>query len=504
MKCFTLLKYVWSSLLFFAVVTAQSQVLQTNRYELPLFEENMSTIEVTSLQEEGLLLHRRISSGGKDEYAITKLDTAYQRTWQGFIPLNSNFSIVKKQFHKSKFCMLLVGKTLYDFQIIIFDEKTGTYSRYDLRNYIPFSPTEFEVNDFSAIIGGYYNRVPIVVHFDFNTLRLKILPGLFSEIGQLDQIKMYDDNTFDVLVCARYFNREKTLWIKSYSPEGDFINQLVLQAEGNKSLLFGRILRTPDNLKIVAGAYGQRNSEYSKGLFVTSITPFGDQQLRYHNFADLENFFSYMKENREKRIKGRIDRRRTKGKVSRFNYRLLVHELIPYQNQFILLGEAFYPKYQNINNAYGFFTYGSSSNAGSNLIFDGYRYTHATVLGFDANGTLLWDNSFEINDVKTFSKEQFVKLKANDTNLTLLYLFDNQLRTKIINGSNVLEGKTSEPIKTLYKGDLLEGGKTILTKLEHWYGDYLYAYGLQDIVNVSEKGDRTERSVFFINKLKVN
>lgn len=504
MKSFTLIKYAWSSLLLFVVVAVQAQVLQTNRYELPLFEENTSPFEVTSLKEEGLLLHRRISSEGRDEYAITKLDTAYQRTWQGFIPLNRNFTIVKKQFHKSKFCMLLVGKTLYDFQIIIFDDKTGSYTLYELRNYIPFAPTEFEVNDVSAVIGGYYNRVPIVVHFDFKTLRLKILPGLFSEIGQLDQIKMYDDNTFDILVCARYFNREKTLWIKSYSPEGDFINQLVLQAEGNKSLLFGRILRTPDNLKIVAGVYGQRNSEYSKGLFVTSITPFGDQQLRYHNFADLENFFSYMKENREKRIKGRIDRRRTKGKTNRFNYRLLVHELIPYQNQFILLGEAFYPKYQNINNAYGFFTYGSSSNHASNMIFDGYRYTHATVLGFDANGTLLWDNSFEINDVKTFSKEQFVKLKANDTNLTLLYLFDNQLRTKVISGSTVLEGKTSEPIKTLYKGDLMEGGKTVLTKLEHWYGDYLFAYGLQDIVNVNEKGDRIERSVFFINKLKVN
>jgi hypothetical protein len=486
------------------VVTVQAQVLQTNRFELPLFEENTSPIEVTSLHEEGLLLHSRVISNGRDEYAIIKLDTAYKKTWQGSIPLNSNFTIAKKKFHKSKFYLLLVGKTHYDFQVIIFDEKTGTYSQYDLRNYIPFSPTEFEVNDLSAIIGGYYNRVPIVIHFDFKTLRLKILPGLFSEIGQLDQIKMYDDNTFDVLVSARYFNREKTLWIKSYSPEGDFTSQLVLEAEGNKSLLFGRILRTPDNLKIVAGVYGQRNSEYSKGLFVASITPYGDQQLRYHNFADLENFFSYMKKNRERRVKGRIDRRRMKGKASRFNYRLLVHELIPYQNQFILLGEAFYPKYKNINNSYGFFSYGSSANPGNTMIFDGYRYTHATVLGFDAGGTLLWDNSFEINDVKTFHKEQFVKLKANDSKITLLYLFDNQLRTKVIDGSTVLEGKSSEPIKTLYEGDVMEGGKTILTKLEHWYGDYLFAYGVQNIVNVSEKGDLKERSVFFINKLKVH
>lgn len=497
----TYLKYIFSS--FCLLVTGlQAQVLQTDRFEVPLIGD-ASAFEVTSLQEEGLLLHKRINTNGQDEYAITKLDTSYRKVFQGYIPLDNSFTIKQKRLYKSKFCLLLTGKSPYDFQLIVYDQKAGTYSQFNLKNYIPFNPTEFEINDVSALIGGYYNRVPIVVHFDFSTLKLKILPGLFSEMGQLDQIRVYEDNTFDVLVSARYFNREKTIWIKSYSPEGDFMSQLVLPVEGNKSLLFGRILRTPDNLKIVAGVYGQRNSEYSKGLFVASINPFGEQQLRYYNFADLENFFSYMKLNREKRVKGRIDRRKSKGKNNRFNYRLLVHELIPYQNQFILLGEAFYPKYQNIGTASGFFSYGSQATPyGSNMVFDGYRYTHATVLGFNDKGALLWDNTFEINDIKTFTKEQFVKLKITDKNLTLLYLFNNQLRTKVIDGKTVVEGKSTEPIKTFYDGDMVIDSQTTLTKLEYWYDDYLYASGVQYIVNINEKGDQIERSVFFINKLK--
>ena len=136
------------------------------------------------------------------------------------------------------------------------------------------------------------------------------------------------------------------------------------------------------------------------------------------------------------------------------------------------------------------------------MIFDGYRYSHATVLGFDENGKLLWDNTFEINDVKTFHKEQFVKIKTGDDRLTLLYLFNNQLKSKVIDGQNVLEVKTTEPLRTLQGSAVI--GSTLLNKLEYWYDDYLFAYGVQDIVQTDHKGDQVQREVFFINKVKCN
>lgn len=498
-----LIKWLFISLLCIVVPTT-AQVIQTDRFEIPL-TENATSYEVTSLEEEGLLLHRRVSGTLQDQFEIARLDTTYAEKWHGSIALDDNFIITHKRFHKSTLYVLLRGLNYYDFQLIVLDVNSGRYSRYDLRNYIPFIPSAFEVNDRAAIIGGYFNRVPIVILFDFTSLRIKVLPGLFSEVGELAQIKMYEDNTFDVLLCARYFNREKTIWIKSYTPEGDFINQLVLPTEGNKSLLYGRILRTPDNMKVVAGVFGNRNSEYSKGIFVAAVDPFGERQVRYYNFADLENFFSYMKEKRERRVKDRINRRKSRGKNNRFNYRLLVHELIPYQNQFILLGEAFYPKYKSVDrgSSPGFFTRpGYGYGNGTDLVFDGYRYTHATLLGFHADGNLEWDNTFEINDVKTFNQEQFVKVKGRDDKLTLLYLFNNQLRTKVINGNKVLEGKSSEPLKTFLAGDENSEKQTTFNKLEYWYDDYLIAYGVQDIVNTSQKGGQSQRSVFFINKLK--
>ncbi len=478
-----------------------AQVEQTDRFEVPV-NDFSSSYEVTSLKANGLLLHRLISVTGLNEFEIIKFDTAFKQSWRGSIPLENDFRIVHKKMFENNFYVFARGNSYYDFLLLQIDQETGSYTQYKMRNYIPFVPTEFQINSKLAIVGGYYNNVPIVVLFDFELLRLKVLPGLFSEIGELAQIKVHADNTFDILLCARYYNREKTIWIKSYTPEGDFITQKVLPTNGNKSLLFGRINQSVDEMKIVAGVYGNRNSEYSKGIFIASIDPFGESQVKYYNFADLENFFSYMKVKRQRRIKDRIEKRKMKGKENRFNYRLLVHELIPYKNQFILLGEAFYPKYKSIDRS-GFFSrpgYGFAGN--SELIFDGYRYTHATILAFDALGKLQWDNTFEINDVKTFNLEQFVKLKTDKDRITLLYLFDNKLRSKVISGNNVIENKYTEPIKTLLAGDVVNDDLTLLNKLEYWYDDYLYAYGIQNLTNTNQIGGQSERSVFFINKLK--
>jgi hypothetical protein len=205
---------------------------------------------------------------------------------------------------------------------------------------------------------------------------------------------------------------------------------------------------------------------------------------------------------REKRIKDRIERRKEKGKKIRFNYRFIIHEIVPYKDQFVLLGEAFYPKYVTVDNRFStsFFYYGVTPGMMSNRgrVFDGFRYTHAVVMGFDSEGHLLWDNTFEINDVKTFTLEQFVKLEMQPDKIALLYLFDNQIRSKIIEGNNVVEGKSIEPIRIL-EGEtpLRDRQNASKSRLNYWYKDNFYAYGIQQLANDA----LGERTVFYVNKI---
>jgi hypothetical protein len=136
----------------------------------------------------------------------------------------------------------------------------------------------------------------------------------------------------------------------------------------------------------------------------------------------------------------------------------------------------------------------------SDRIFDGYQYTHAVIIGFNENGEVVWDNSFEINDVKTFELQQYVKIATDQNRITLLYLHDNLIRTKTIKGNQVLEGKTADPVRAKYNFDLVKERDTQKSKLDYWYPDHFYASGVQVVRNQAKES--AFRKVFFINKLK--
>ncbi|HET9054654.1 MAG TPA: hypothetical protein VFM90_10795 [Cyclobacteriaceae bacterium] len=490
-------------LAFFSVVT-RAQVMQTGRFEVPVEGRNERYNIIPSF-EQGLYLQRQLVGPREDQIQLIKLDTAFQQEWGGFIPVEKNFRVMGTQAFGQHLYMLLRYRdfTRNNLMLYVVDESDGRFVKYDIRGYIPFAPTAFQVTDDAAIIGGYYNRIPVVLHYSLTTFRSKVLPGLFTEAGELTQINTHDDGSFDVLISARNLDRQRTIWIKSYDADGDLLRNLALQPEENKHLIFGRSIKIPGEKQIVAGVYGNRSAEFSRGLFIATIEPSGYEQIRYYNFGDLKNFFHYMKAKREKRIKDRIERKKIKGKKIRFNYRFLVHELVPYGDQFVLLGEAFYPRYVSTDHAqYRFFgPYGGIPGGfvQNGRIFDGYYYTHAVVMGFDASGSLLWDNSFEINDVKTYTLEQFVKLEVLPDRLALMYVFENQIRTKIIKNDMVLEGKTSDPILTFRAEDIVRDDDQT-NKLEYWYNRYMYAYGVQDIETPGARGS-SRRRVFFINKL---
>lgn len=496
----------WSTsiLLIFAVaLPSKAQVLQSQRFEIPLhgFEQDF---EIIPADTSGLYLYRKIFAGKEDHLHIIKLDTAFQEQWSGSLPIEKNYLIMGKRCFGDKLYLLLryYEYSRNDLLLYVINHHDGSYVRYIVKSFIPFAPSEFQLTENAALIGGYYNRVPVVMHFSFSTYKSKVLPGLFNESGELTQVRTHPNGAFDVLISAVNYLRQRTVWIKNYDPEGNLLRNFSLEVEDNKHLVFGRSIKTEKDMQIVAGVYGNRSAEFSRGLFISSIDPSGMERTRYYNFADLENFFKYMKANREKRIKSRIERKKIKGKKIKFNYRFLVHELIPYKNQYILLGEAFYPKYKTMDNASGFFRpfINSGSMIQNGRIFDGYYYTHAVVMCFDANGNLLWDNSFEINDVRTFTLEQFVKLEVQEDKIALLYLFDNEIRTKIIQGDQVLEGKTSDPIRTLNETDIVKKEYTQKSKLEYWYDNKLYAYGVQEILNL-DPTSAGKRRVFYINKV---
>lgn len=437
------------------------------------------------------MLYRILEYKRSTQVEIIHTDTSFVKKWSGFIPVSPDLFLRKQYYHNSRLSLLFqsVNTTDANFYLYQVNMTNGNYTRFVVRNLIPFAPTHFECTDMGAIIGGYFIRVPIVLFFSTSNLQARILPGLFNEPGELTQISVNDDNSFDVLIGAKNFNRQRTLWLKSYSPAGDLDRNLMLDPGPNNSLLFGRAIKDEHNNELIAGVYGARNSEFSRGLFIARISDDGTQQVQYYNYADLENFFKYMRARREQRVKERIARKKIKGKKIRFSYRFLVHELTPYRNQFIFLGEAFYPRYRSAQTG----TFGPGGR--TTMVFDGYQYTHAVVLGINKEGNLIWDNSFQINDVKTFTLEQFVKMAVRPDDIGLLYVYKNEIRSKIIHNNTVLEGNTYNQLE---QSGMEQTINVEVSRLDYWYPNTFFTSGIKA---VPAKNGRGRQRIFYLSKI---
>ncbi|MEO1051181.1 MAG: hypothetical protein AAFX87_11170 [Bacteroidota bacterium] len=493
-----------------------SQLQQPKRYEVRVEQED-DYYNVAPAGEDGVFLFRkqnRLFFGNQQSWEVVKLDTALNEVWKFSYALNNSLDYKRHYQKNGKFYILFSDffQRSRNFTFLQIDVRTGKAFQYTITNFVPLALTQFKVTDRAILLGGYFNLQPLVIYFSFAEKKSKVLPGFFNERAELVELELNDDGTFDILLSGQSFDKRKTMFIKSFDPDGNLINNFSLDAERRRTLIFGKSIVSEDN-QLIAGVYGRRGSEYSRGLFIANVNQYGEQAIKYYNYGDLTNFFGYLKIRREERIKRRIERRKTRNKRIKFNYRVAVHDIVKKDDHYVLIGEAFYPRYKNVgaghygggifNNA-RFNSPGGFGGNSASLLFDGYRFTHAVIIGFDEEGNLLWDNTFEINDVIKFDLEPNVALSVEDDQMVLLYLQDNAIRSKIIKDGEVVEGKEFNDIQMKFQDDVVKNNDFETGKVEHWYNNVHCAYGVQRIKNLKDKEVDLNRKVFFINKVVYN
>ena len=363
----------------------------------------------------------------------------------------------------------------------------------------PINLNEFEVVGDMAIFGGYANYRPVVLLYNLQDDKKTVLPGFYNNRSQLLDIKTNDkDRNFSVLMTDRFRSKNQTITLKTFDDNGKLVQRNMLDPGEDKNLIYGQTASLVDGTQYLSGTYATRRSSYSKGVYVAKFQENERQYLNYYLYAELENFFSYMSAKRQNRVKERIKRRKIKGKKVRLNYRLLVHDVVKLGENYVLIGEAYYPKYvlstyYPLNLEYGRDRYGSG--------IEGYKYTHAVLIAFDKEGEIIWDNSFEINDILSLDLKQYVHVAGDGDRIVLLYLYEGEVRSKLIEGNEVVEGKTYNPIRLQFEDDVIESELEDVGGLEEWYGNSFFAYGVQRIL---KEGDSKRREIFYINKIVYN
>ena len=246
-------------------------------------------------------------------------------------------------------------------------------------------------------------------------------------------------------VLSQTNGRKTRLLLKQLTERGQLVRSEFVQAESERSLITAQLSPPRDtSTRLLTGTYSLRDPNYAQGLFATDLSEDHGLRppLRFYDFLHLKHFFDYLKPAREARLRQRIARRAARTlRPLRWHYRLLLHELRPQPNGgYLLVAEVYYPhyRYNTYGSAFGSAGFRSpySLGSGTTRVFDGFQTTHVLACGFDRHGTLLWDNTFVVENLRRYDLEETTRAQAlPDGRLALIYLDENKLRYKLVNGS---------------------------------------------------------------------
>ncbi|MFM7329126.1 MAG: hypothetical protein ACKO3B_10385 [Bacteroidota bacterium] len=492
--------------LLLAAVTCGAQLIRTKTYEVALTEEH-ETRQVLRAGDDHLMVYKPFLQNGRLMINFSVLDTALQETLSGGIDFGNDKSIQLARFGARRMWFLtrFIDKSR-DFGIygVFMDSAIYTYSRF--LNVIPFQPLFFEANGSGAVVAGYYNSRPVALFCNFRTGESKLLPGFFNLPGEINQVTARDDGKFDVLLVLKTSGYRKSAYLNRYGPDGELEKSTVVGSGKERSLMFARQVRTGGDSILIAGIYGNR-SETSRGFFIAAVNAEDTYTLRFYNFGDLPNFFRFLRPGRQERIRERIERKKSRGKPLRFPYRMLVHDFAVQDGNLVLLAEAFYPTYRSGNagmvrqGSTGIFTYIKPFYPYQrDMVFDGFRYTHGIALGISKSGTIQWDNSLPLRNIKTFNLQQFMQYVAGGENGYLVYATEDGIAGTMIRGSEVTGLAGNDPGKQRADARLpsVEPGRN---RVFSWYGNTLIQSGIREVRREIYPGQTTNILVFHITRL---
>lgn len=482
-------------------------ILQPNRIEFEI-GGGASEFYVVPGGEDGLLVVEETDEAAKGGGYVWKLhmvDTALQVKWSQTLIVNAGGSLLGYEYFDGKFYLLLNKSQYRNQDLIVYEltEASTDFIKYEITTVFPIQITHFESVGETILLAGYANFRPVVITYNINDRIPRVVPGFYDNKNDiLDLVVDNESKLFTVIMSEKMRNKKFTVRVKTFTDKGDIIQDNLINPGERRSLLDAASTTFAGGLQYLAGTHSKKSLQYSQGFYLSKFINGQQQFNKYYPFADLDNFFGHLKPKREERIKNRIKRKRAKGKVKKFNYRLLVHEILERDGEYIMIAEAYYPRYNYSSNSSAFSPYGGFRSFQNNPYFLGYKYTHAVVLAFDANCNIIWDQTFKIEDKQTYSLDENVMVSASGDRVILMYLEENEIRSKVIEGNEIVEGRTFNPVKLSFETDELKSKDPSVEGLEKWYRKTLFAYGEQRIRNLNGVGGETNRRVFYINKIQ--
>ena len=427
---------------------------------------------------------------------VTGYDSNMQQQWQESITHNKRLSLRLYEYQEGKVYLIFGNQSREEVEFFVFDPKNGKVNKHTFLYLDNLIIEDFTVIKDNIYILGTLKRLPVLLEFQLDTKKIAPFAMAVSakNVEVLEILKNGDSQVGATI--SMEVNRSKQLLTKTFDLNTGEGHEFVVKPSQEYDLLNGKVTVLNAQDKLVMGTYGYHNRPQSQGMYVAGYVGNREVIKKYHQFTEMSNFFSFLGDKEQKRIEVRATKKAEKGKDIKLKYRLLVHNAIAHNNQYIMLGEAYYPTYRSER----YRRYGPRGyHYDTRIVFDGYKFTHAVVAAIDKRGELVWDHSFKINDTKTFQLKERVKLLAQEEVITLIYNLEGEIFQLQIKNGKILDEAKGVDVNTTFVSDQVRNSD--LGEAEYWYDHYFLAWGFQKIKNNQGESDKNKRNVFYINKL---
>lgn len=482
-------------LLILCPFIVQGQMNQEVRNEIEMsYSEN--DFQVFPVGELGVLLFRMDDENRKDDtrrWEFKLYDTEFKEIWVKEADFPDSLRINKITNSGSRLFFLFdVKKKKYEKVLceIFFNETSFRINTYNFTLPKKYNITSFVVAGNYVYFKGGIKSTGILSTYSLSDRNFKLLNNVHGKKVSIEDMR--PDSVGMNVVFKAYVGKKSILYLEHYS--GDELKEQVnLASTLNNTLVSGRIDNVEENKRLVIGTYAGAKSGL-QGYFVASIdTGLKEDYIRYHNFSDFKNLLSHLNEKHRNRIEKRIERRRKKGKETSLVQNVHLHKTIYYNNQYLSIGEVYYPTYRTV-------TYACPGPNGTTAlctgtVFDGWAYSIAIVAAFDKEGHLLWDNTIEMGDFKSYTIKEFVKVSFEENRIILAYASGSSVKSKILEGDQILEEKRISVLKSSNENEKI---KSASSSIEYWYGKYFVVWGSQKL---KDKTEKTKRYVFYFSKV---
>jgi hypothetical protein len=215
--------------------------------------------------------------------------------------------------------------------------------------------------------------------------------------------------------------------------------------------------------------------------------------MNYYNIMELQNLRPSMSARDYLKLAKKKNRQEAEYSA---DYEMTLHPISQVDNQYVIMAEAFYPDFRTVSDIS--YDYWGRPITHTYTVFEGYRIFQSILLGFDAEGTLLWDNSLELSNIKTLDLSYRSGYHFEGKPVVLFFNDGSKISFNAFAENAVIEGVSYTELDTSYRGDkVVELGNNFM---DEWYDGYYLCYGYHTIRN-HLLAENEMRTVFYINKI---